>query len=138
MASDVGGEDFASFLSLSEYLTGETGLDRGLAQSHFRRLQSTADADTISKLLLRWGAAQEDPALIGELVAKIVSDADLGPLAKRLILLWYTGGIKNAAGRWEIETPADYFGALAWKVVGSHPPGLSNQFYGHWKYPTEY
>ena len=138
MASDAHGEDFASFLLLSEYLTGETGLDRELAQSHFRRLQSTTDVDTTSKLLLRWRAAQEDPAMTGEVVAKILSDAVLGILAKKLILLWYTGGIKNAAGQWEIETAADYFGALAWKVVGSHPPGLSNQFFGHWKYPTEY
>jgi len=138
MASDADGEDFASFLLLSEYLTGETRLDRELAQSHFRRLQSTTDVDTTSKLLLRWRAAQEDPAMTGEVVAKILSDAVLGILAKKLILLWYTGGIKNAAGQWEIETAADYFGALAWKVVGSHPPGLSNQFFGHWKYPTEY
>jgi hypothetical protein len=138
MTNDTGGEEFASFLSLSEYLTGEIRMDRGLAHSHFRRMQLASDAIATTKLLLHWREAQKNPSHTAEMVGNILADTVLGPLAKTLMLLWYTGGIKNAAGLWEIESAADYFGALAWKVVGSHPPGLSNQFYGHWKYPTEY
>lgn len=130
---------FPLFFSLSKYLTGEPGLDHGLAQAHFRRLQSASNPAALAKLLLRWDAAQKNPAQTDRLVRGILSDSVLGPLAKTLILLWYTGGLKSPADNtWVIETAADYFGALAWKVTGSHPPGLSNQFFGHWKYPTEY
>jgi len=93
----------------------------------------------MAKLLRQWRIAEKDLAHTAEMVGKILADTVLGPMAKKLILLWYTGGIKSTATNlWEIDTAADYFGALAWKVVGSHPPGLSDQFFGHWKYPTEY
>ena len=136
-----GDSRFGLFLSLSKYLTGEPALDRELAQRHFDRLQSASDAEALANLLLQWEAAEKNPAQTDRLVRKILSDSVLGPLAKTLILLWYTGGIKNVIDNttvWVIETAGDYYGALAWKVVGSHPPGLSNQFFGHWKYPTEY
>jgi Membrane bound FAD containing D-sorbitol dehydrogenase len=132
---------FPLFLSLSKYLTGEPGLDRKLAQRHFSRLRSASDPAALAKLLVQWQAAQKNHAQTDRLVRKILADPVLGPLAKTLMLLWYTGGIKGVVGNttlWTIETAADYFGALAWKVVGSHPPGLSNQFFGHWKYPTEF
>jgi hypothetical protein len=139
MASPLEDSQFALFFSLSNYLTGEPVLDRELAQRHFSRLRSVSDPPVLAKLLLRWQAAQKNPAQTDRLVKKMLADSLLGPLAKTLILLWYTGGIKNPGdGTWIIETAADYFGALAWKVVGSHPPGLANQFFGHWKYPTEY
>jgi hypothetical protein len=92
MTNDTSGEEFASFLSLSEYLTGEIGLDRGLAQSHFHRMQVASDANAIAKLLLQWREAKNDPSYTAEMVGNILADAVLGPLAKTLILLWYTGG----------------------------------------------
>ncbi len=131
---------FVLFFSLSKYLTGEPGLDRELAQRHFKRLRSASDPAALAKLLVQWQAAQKNPARTDRLVKKIIADSVLGPLSKTLILLWYTGGIKNVVDNntiWLIETAADYFNALVWKVAGSHPPGLSNQFFGHWKYPTE-
>jgi hypothetical protein len=141
MTNPVGVTQFALFFSLSKYLTGEPALDRELAQRHFGRLQSASDPAALASLLLQWQDAEKNPSQTDRLVRKILSDSVLGPPAKTLILLWYTGGIKNVVDNttiWVIETAADYFGALAWKVVGSHPPGLSNQFFGHWKYPTEY
>jgi hypothetical protein len=137
----TGDSRFGLFLSLSQYLTGEPALDHALAQRHFGRLQSASDSAVLANLLLQWQAAEKNPAQTDGLVRKILSDSVLGPLAKTLILLWYTGGIKNVVDNttvWVIETAGDYYGALAWKVVGSHPPGLSNQFFGHWKYQTEY
>jgi hypothetical protein len=141
MTKPVGGGQFPLFFSLSEYLTGEPNLGRNLAQRHFSRLRSVSDPSALAELLVQWQAAQKNPAQTERLVRKILSDSILGPLAKTLIMLWYTGGIKDVVDNttfWTIETAADYFGALAWKVVGSHPPGLSNQFFGHWKYPTEF
>jgi hypothetical protein len=140
MTKPTGAANFPLFFSLSKYLTGEPGLDRELAHGHLHRLHAS-DPATLAKLLLKWEAAQKNPAQTDRLVRNILSDAVLGPLAKTLILLWYTGGIKSVVDNtttWAIETAADYFGALAWKVMGSHPPVLSNQFFGHWKYPTEY
>lgn len=141
MAGRLEHSQFSLFYSLSKYLTDEPALDRDLAQRHFSRLRSASDPAALAKLLLQWQAAQKNPAQTDRLVRKILADSVLGPLAKTLILLWYTGGIKNVVDNktiWVIETAADYFGALAWKVAGSHSPGLSNQFFGHWKYPTEY
>jgi Membrane bound FAD containing D-sorbitol dehydrogenase len=130
---------FPLFFSLSKYLTGESGLDRALAEAHLKRLRSVSNLATLAKLLAQWQAAQKNPAQTERMIKKILADPILGPLAKTLIMLWYTGGIKNPDdGTWVIETAADYFNALSWKVAGSHPPGLSNQFFGHWKYPTEY
>ena len=31
----------------------------------------------------------------------------------------------------------DYFDALMWSVIGAHPPGLSDGYYGHWRYPPD-
>jgi hypothetical protein len=31
-------------------------------------------------------------------------------------------------------SPATYFGALLWPVIGAHPPGLSGGYFGHWRY----
>lgn len=141
MTKPVDGGQFSLFFSLSKYLTGEPGLDRKLAERHFSRLRSASDPAALAGLLVQWQAAQKNPTQTDRLVRKILSDSVLGPLAKTLILVWYTGGIKDVVGNttlWKIETAADYFGALAWKVVGAHPPVLSNQFFGHWKYPTEY
>ena len=141
MASPVEHSQFSLFYSLSKYLIAEPGLGRELAQGHFSRLRSASAPAALSKLLLQWQAAQKNPTQTDRLVKKILADSVLGPLAKTLILLWYTGGIKNVVDNqtiWVIETAADYFNALAWKVAGSHSPGLSNQFFGHWKYPTEY
>ena len=134
-------ESLALFLSLWKYLTGEPDLDSEVARRHYQRLQSVLRPEALPKLLDEWRAAQKEPAQTSQRLTRILSDSVLGPAAKTLILLWYTGGIKTVVDGnnvWQIESATDYFTALAWKVVGSHPPGLSNQFFGHWKYPTEY
>jgi len=133
-------EQLRLFVTLSERLTGETGLDQERAQSHLGRLQH-AFPNLIEQLLERWQATAQDPETADRAAGAMLSDAVLGAAAKAVILIWYTGGLKMTVGGatiWEIESAADYFGALAWKVVGSHAPGLSNQFFGHWKYPTEF
>jgi hypothetical protein len=141
MAASETHERLRLFISLSEHLTGEIGLDQAQARSHLRRLRAAFDTKLIEKLLDRWQRGAQDPAKTDRLAGQMLSDAVLGSLAQAVILIWYTGGIKITVANttvWRIETGADYFGALAWKVVGSHAPGLSNQFFGHWKYPTEF
>jgi hypothetical protein len=131
--------EFKLFYSLSIYLTGEPILDGELARRHFGRLEKVVGREAVKNLLVGWRAAMDDSEHTEQRVHEILSDPVRGPTAKTLLVLWYTGGIRVLnANIWNIESAADYFGALAWKVVGSHPPGFSNQFYGHWKYPTEY
>src|SRR6516162_4613621 len=104
-------EQLRLFVTLSERLTGETGLDQERAQSHLGRLQH-AFPNLIEQLLERWQATAQDPETADRAAGAMLSDAVLGAAAKAVILIWYTGGLKMTVGGatiWEIESAADYF-----------------------------
>jgi hypothetical protein len=67
----------------------------------------------------------------------LVNDASLALLVRKIILLWYTGSIDTGQGPPTLGSQDDYFEALMWSAVGAHPPGLSDGYFGHWRYPAD-
>jgi hypothetical protein len=130
-------KQFETFLRLSEALTAETTLAVDLADAYFKRAGADLGAG-FSALLDRFAAATAGGANPVDVIrTQILPDEKLGPAARTVLLLWYIGGIQNAAGDWEMQSADQYYRALVWEAVGAHPPTLSNGYFGHWKYPTE-
>ncbi len=126
------------FLRLSSVLTAERTLPADLGETYFNRAQQNL-GPKLDALLARFGAllaaGNRDP--IDVVRDEIFSSADHGPVAKTILLLWYIGGIQNAAGDWEMQSAEQYYRALVWDAISAHPPTLSNGYFGHWKYPVE-
>jgi hypothetical protein len=67
-----------------------------------------------------------------------MGDTNLGPLAREIIVLWFTSAFFSEDGKTStFDTPAQYFSALMWSAMHAHPPGLSGGYFGHWKYPPD-
>jgi len=129
--------DLPSFVRLSKTLVGRKKLADDLARAYFDRASAQLK-DQLSLLLARFEdlvKSGKDP--VSALRENILPNAELGHAAKVVLLLWYTGGIQNAAGDWELGSADQYYRALVWDAIGAHPPTLSNGYYGHWKYPPE-
>src|SRR3989442_1465701 len=125
-----------TFLQLSRVLTAERTLPADLADVYFRRAQDHL-GPKLGALLDRFATLVKgggDPVDIVRV--EILPDATHGPSARTVLLLWYIGGIQNAAGDWEMESADQYYRALVWEAIGAHPPTLSNGYFGHWKYPA--
>ena len=128
---------FGAFCRLSAALIGEAVVPDERARGHYERAM-VEWRDSLTALLLKFDAARaagkDDVAVVRE---DLLPNAEVGATAKNLLLLWYTGGIQNAAGDWQISTADQYYFALVWEAIGAHAPALSNGYYGHWKYPPE-
>ncbi|HLM67567.1 MAG TPA: hypothetical protein VK358_08580 [Longimicrobium sp.] len=70
--------------------------------------------------------------------AKILADATLGPLARRIMRLWYLGtwyDTEPPAGPFptgQVVSMNAYTGGLAWDAMQAHPMGYSEMHYGYW------
>jgi D-sorbitol dehydrogenase-like protein len=124
------------FLSLSCVLTGKRALDADLGAAYFNRARKNL-GPKLETLLTRFNDLVTkgcDP--IQAVREDIFPDPDNGAAARTVLLLWYTGGIRNGKD-WEMQSADQYYRALVWEAIGAHPPTLSNGYFGHWKYPPE-
>ena len=126
------------FLELSRVLTGQRTLDPSLAAAYRKRALEHLGTK-LAALLNRFIALKTSGRdLIEAVRTEILLDVDLGPSARLILKLWYTGGIKPTPdGDWEMQSAEQYYRALVWDAIGAHPPTLSNGYFGHWKYPAE-
>ena len=126
------------FLQLSSVLTAEPSLPVDLVEIYFNRARQNLGAK-LDVLLDRFGTllAAGNRDVVNIVHDEILASPDHGPVAKTILLLWYIGGIQNAAGDWEMQSADQYYRALVWDAIGAHPSTLSNGYFGHWKYPVE-
>jgi hypothetical protein len=128
------------FVSLSCVLTG-------FPQS---RVAPPLDPIGLAAEFLAWITEQVGQPLVNELIntfngihpvteqavqQQIMADPALGPLARRIIRLWYLG-------TWYFQEPPGtdgvvvsmnaYTGGLAWDAIQAHPMGYSEMHYGYW------
>jgi hypothetical protein len=134
------------FIGLSALLTGFrevqlTGTE--VAEDYLATLRAVLPADVLNDLL---GAFVRLPAEGREKVAAttILGDPKLGPVAKNLILLWYTGVWNQLPDIWRrangasekdvthLVSGAAYRAGLQWVAAGAHPPGAAHQGFGSW------
>ena len=133
------GDNLSSlFGELSSVLTGEAVLAPLTVERHLKTLRDTVGAGQIDAILWRFGELKDQGGEIVQAVRDgLVNDASLGPLVRKIILLWYTGLIDTGQGPPTLGSQDDYFEALMWSAVGAHPPGLSDGYFGHWRYPAD-
>jgi hypothetical protein len=126
------------FCELSSVLTGEGAVAASTAERHLKTLRATVGGGQIDAVLQRFGALKNQGGDIVQAVRDgLVNDPSWGALVKKIILLWYTGLIDTGQGPPALESQDDYFEAMMWSAVGAHPPGLSDGYFGHWRYPPD-
>jgi hypothetical protein len=87
-----------TFLHLPQALTAENFLPADLVDADFKRMQDNLGSQ-LAALLARFEVLIKSGRNPVDIVRDdILPDTNLGPTLKTILLLWYTGGIKNAAG----------------------------------------
>jgi hypothetical protein len=141
------------FISLSEFLLGIpfpaplpgqpplpaiTALDPDLANFYLNQLnQWSPQATSMGNLLTTWEGIQKLPPgqpQVDAVNSQIMNDANLGPLARQIILAWYTGFHPWFQGQQPTPDPAKYEQTLVWVLAQAHPMGVPLSF-GYWQYP---
>lgn len=126
------------FVALSECLTGFDDLtnDLLLAQIYFDLILTSCGEPSVEALLKVWQeiAADKPTALEAAVAAHIVTDVTFGPIAQKIIVLWYNAIILgDSLPPQQIQD--QYTKGLVWKVILAHPMGYAVEntpFY--WQY----
>lgn len=150
--TDRGGASLRDFLAVSAALTGFSAAE--LAGTAMGPIYWAHLVDILGeRLAARWLSVGRDAVhragvdVAGELDRRLLTDADLGPPARGLILLWYTGQWTQLPGSWRQRhgaSPADvdavlsadaYTEGLVWKAIGAHPQGAKAPGFATWVAP---
>jgi hypothetical protein len=135
------------FLAMSEVLTGCSRvrlLGTGMTEQYLQTLQASMPAGVLDSLLnlyiqISLGGDQE-----AALESGILNDPKAGPVARNLIVLWYTGSWPVLPDAWHAAygtSPSEKVGVvsaqafqsgLQWAIIGAHAPGSSQQGFASW------
>jgi hypothetical protein len=156
----TGTPSFEQFLHLSVDLTAfeQTELlGTGLAHDYLAKVRAACGDEIVTGLLEAHRAALSDaggdPAggdrtlFDRALRHRIFSDDRLGPVARNVIKLWYSGTWYGLPSEWtdlygaqsaaetSTVTAASYQEGLLWPAIGANPPGAKAPGYGSWAGP---
>lgn len=148
------------FLAFSAEVTGYPRYDllgTGEAQTYLDAADTAVGADIIDQLLDRFDAAQATAAQANGAQARVtlpavlrrdlLSDARLGPVARNIAKMWYSGiwfvlpqawvdaygaGERNVTMTVSANT---YIEGLVWPTIGANPPGAKAPGYASWALP---
>lgn len=145
--------DLDNFVGLSAILTGFSADDlnpqfspQPVSVEYLQTLQAKVDAALVTQLLTTYQniAAQfpaaEQPA---QVQAQILTDPNMGPVARNIIRMWYLSiwydmnqsqPITGFSGGTVVSSNA-YTKGLAWDAMQAHPMGYSEMHYGYWATP---
>ncbi len=150
----------ASFLSLSEILTGVAPLDRHLGNEFLERYATNRQLTTNLDLMIqayRNLPGQQRPNET-DVHQKILMSQEkrIKAAAQQLIFIWYIGAFyipdpklvapgvpapleaDDARKKvWAYGTPRQYGRALLWSVIRAHAPMTSGGLPGHWSNPPK-
>jgi hypothetical protein len=128
------------FVALSAALTGFRAVEvwgTGQARAHLDLVLSVCGDALVARLL---AADPRD-------TATLLADADLGPIARNVIVLWYLGQWDQLPRGWRERhgaSPADVAGVasaaafragLVWPAIGSHATSANPPGFGSWATP---
>lgn len=152
-----GEETQQRFVALSVVITGYDDAElwgTGMVGTYLGYLLSAVGDQVTGELLSRWAdvssAAGSDPDALERLVREqIFGDANLGPVARNLIVMWYLGQWQQMPADWRdlhgahvadqscVISPEAYAQGLVWDAMGSHPMGAKMPGYGSWALPPK-
>lgn len=137
-------ERLVRFVGASVRLTGfdQTELiGTGVAEQHLDALEAAVPQALAAELLDVLG----DETVTDDAVAACLARADLGPVARNLIVAWYTGTWHELPQEWHraqgsdgsldgthVVSAAAYQAGLQWEVAEAHAPGANAQGFGAW------
>lgn len=147
----------SQFVELSEALTGFDAAElwgTGQVRTYYALLPSIIGDAIFGQLMSRWQdtwirGEGDEPLLEALVKEQILEDPALGPVARNLAYLWYTGGWnqlpadwRNVHGAWAndqtfIVSSAAYSEGLVWKAIHAHPTAAKQPGYGSWALPPE-
>ena len=142
-------QSLKTFVNLSAVLTGfpageiNPPLDpQEIAQEYFNTLTSNIDSSLVDQLLTAFqkietesgGDSKKETALVEK---QIMLDPKLGPVARRIIRMWYLSiwykneppGINDTG---KIISMNAYTRGLSWMAFQAHPMGYSEMHFGYW------
>jgi hypothetical protein len=135
------------FLGLSELLTGFGRVDligTGMADEYLGAIDSAVSASVVDEALAAYGRLPPGPDREEATAATVLKDPKIGPIARNLIVLWYSGAWSQLPETWRaaygaspldasrVVSAAAYLAGLQWTVAGAHPPGAQAQGFGAW------
>jgi hypothetical protein len=139
------------FLSLSGALTGFSVAQlqgTGMAQTYLDELVAIVGDDHLVALTRAGSLAQRWPDDVDDqLRLQVMDDPDLGPIARNLIVLWYTGAWAQLPVDWRERNGASsldgdrllsaqsWTEGLMWPAIGAHPTGAKAPGFASWVGP---
>lgn len=134
----------ARFVAASVRLTGFDHTEligTGVAGDHLDALEAAVPKEMVTELLDVLGG----DAVSDEEVAACLAHPDLGPVARNLIVAWYTGTWNRLPEGWHrdqgsdgshdatrVVSAAGFVAGLQWQVAEAHAPGGDAQGFGAW------
>ncbi len=137
------------FLTLSSALTGYRTAElvgTGMAETYLDAVTAIVGESFAARL---WTVGSDvvhraGHDLTAQLALRLLDDPDLGPPARNLIVLWYTGQWMQLPAAWRDRhgaTPLDvdrilsadsYTAGLMWDAIGAHPQGAKAPGFATW------
>ena len=139
------------FLSLSAALTGFSVAQlqgTGMGAAYLDELvavvgdELTTGLTRAGTLALRWPDDVEE-----QIRLRVMEDPDLGPVARNLVVLWYTGSWSQLPADWRerhgagsldadrLLSAQSWTEALMWPAIGAHPTGAKPPGFASWVGP---
>lgn len=142
------------FVGLSAALTGFEIVElqgTGLVESHFDSITDLIGERILGRLLLTWRQICDDKKLdkSSAIRTSIFGCPLIGPVARNLIILWYTGNWNQMPGEWRdqygaaagdrthVVSSESYKEGLMWRAVLAHPPAAKQPGFGSWTPPPQ-
>ena len=132
-----------AFLSLSIHLTGFPRVElvsTGMLEEYYQFLLANAEHEELGRLWaiaarLEKGVTLNNQVAVSAEIQHAMTDQNLGPVAKNIIRLWYTGSWrKDPSNPFSsvVVSAQSYQQGLVWKAAHSHPPGAKQPGFGTW------
>ena len=120
------------FLRVSALLTGfnETELRAtGMSESYYNTILQYTDKESVEYFFKDLEALfnSNSTDIEAEISKHFMPDSSYNGLAKKIIILWYTGNWGE-----DVVSSASYIQGLMWNAAHTHPPGAKQPGYGSW------
>jgi hypothetical protein len=150
MADDA---ELQTFYALSVTLTGFSEFElqgTGMGPVYYETVRGVVGERFLADLLRTFReVVQEGGDFERNFRIRILGDPGFGPVARNLILLWYTGNWNELSQGWRdaygvstqdvsrVVSAESYQQGLMWTAGGTHPQGANQPGFGTWADPPK-
>ena len=111
------------FMGLSKALTGASSLDRSWAEPYYTELMRASPKRIVDNILQYYINWQEGARTVDKksMIKFLLSDKEMGPVARGLSKMWLLGSIKRSETVVELA-PGELHRQCIWQSIGVNPP----------------